>query len=72
MGAGMILSHDELVELTGKQRQSAQRQVLLALGIPFKIRPDGSLVVLEAAVQAALGHPSRTEHNSRPKLRLPA
>lgn len=41
----MILTPDELVALTRKQRPSAQARVLTALGIPFDPRPDGSLIV---------------------------
>lgn len=67
----MLLSVDELVELTGKTRRGAQGDVLRALGIPFKARPDGSLVVLRDAVQAALGYATAKERSPSPQLRLP-
>lgn len=41
----MILSPDELVTLTARQRKSAQARVLAAIGVPYRRRPDGSLVV---------------------------
>ena len=41
----MILSDSDLVSLTGRQRKSAQRRELDALGIPYKTRRDGSIVV---------------------------
>lgn len=63
----MVLSPDELRELTGKRKPHAQRVVLTALGIPHRTRPDGSLVVMRQVVQTVL---EVSEH--RPQLRLPA
>ena len=69
----MLLSPEELVELTGKTRPSSQAAVLAALGIPSKARPDKSLVVLRVAVQMALGHhQDPSAHPRRPQLRIPA
>lgn len=51
----MILDEDQLYDLTKKRRHSAQAAVLASLGIAFKPRPDGSLVVSEAHVEAVLG-----------------
>jgi len=67
----MLLTADEISTLTGKKRRSAQRVVLIALGVPFKSRPDGSLVVLRMAAEAALGH-AKTEYRppQQPRLRL--
>lgn len=42
----MILSADELRELTGKTRSDAQARELDHLGIPYKKRRDDSIVVL--------------------------
>ena len=69
----MLLSPDEIEELTGKVRPAAQRAELLAMGIPFRLRRDGSVAVLRSAVQVALGHhevmpPPR---HGRPQLRFP-
>ena len=41
----LILSKEELVILTRKQRPQAQRRVLHHLGICHNARPDGSIVV---------------------------
>jgi hypothetical protein len=41
----IVLSEDELRALTKKVRPSAQSRVLEALGIRYKPRPDGSLLV---------------------------
>ena len=69
----MILTPDELREITGKQLPRAQATVLAALGIPSKARPDGSLVVLRVAAQVALGHHEaiRPRVDGRPQLRIP-
>ncbi len=46
----ICLTPAEIQEVTGKQRPHAQAKVLLALGIPFRIRPDNSLLVLRVHV----------------------
>lgn len=48
------LSDEELQELTGKERPAAQARALKALGVPYKPRPDGTLVVGRLAVENAL------------------
>lgn len=42
----MFLSSDDLLALTGRVRPSAQRRALVAMGVPFRVRPDGRPVVL--------------------------
>ena len=68
----MFLSPDELVAFTGKQRHAAQRRELDDMSVPYKIRRDGSLVVLRVAVELALRHNGMPKPAARPKLRLPA
>lgn len=52
----MTLDEDEIVRITGgKVRHKAQARVLDQLGIPFKPRGDGSLVVSRTAAERALG-----------------
>ena len=46
----MILSEQELLDLTQKRRPTAQARVLAFMGIPYRMRPDGSLAVLRAQV----------------------
>ena len=48
----IVLSEDDVVELTGKRRTSAQARVLDFMGIPYRPRPNGSLVVLRIHVEA--------------------
>jgi len=49
----LTLTQEEIAEVTGRQRKSAQREALLKIGIPFKERPDGSPLVLRAALEAS-------------------
>lgn len=46
----MILTEQELRTLTGKKRRSAQARALDFMAIPYKPRPDGTLVVFRASV----------------------
>ncbi|KAA5924198.1 DUF4224 domain-containing protein [Achromobacter xylosoxidans] len=67
----LTLTHEELIELTGKARKSGQIEALKFLAIPFKIRPDGAPVVLRAAVEAALGHATKNQGPTPPRVRVP-
>lgn len=60
------LSHDELFELTNRSRPSAQRKVLDSMGIVYRVRPDGSVVLFRSELSNAS---TQTESKS-PKLRL--
>lgn len=51
----MFLNSDQLQGLTKKVRPSAQARELVRLGIKHGVRGDGSIVVMEAAVDAVLG-----------------
>jgi len=68
----MILTADQLKEVTGKCRARAQVDVLAALGIPFKVRPDGTPIVLRAAFEVAMGYASTQNRPTSPKVRLPS
>lgn len=50
----MILTQEQLSELTGRRRHDAQAKVLRHMGIEFRQRPDGSLAVARAHVDAML------------------
>ncbi|MBV7482478.1 DUF4224 domain-containing protein [Bordetella sp. BOR01] len=67
----LTLAPDELAEITGKTRKSSQIEVLRQLAIPFKIRPDGTPLVLRAAMEAALGHATKNQGPTPPKLCVP-
>lgn len=49
----VVLSADELRELTGKQRADSQARELDHLGITYRRRRDGSVVVLRADLDRA-------------------
>ena len=42
----MILTTEQIAELTRRQRSDAQRRELEHLRVPFRVRRDGSLLVL--------------------------
>jgi hypothetical protein len=42
----MMLSAHDLVELTHRTKPAWQARALIQMGIPFRKRPDGTLVVL--------------------------
>lgn len=51
----MILTDEELKDLTGRSRKASQVQVLRFMGIEHRIRPDGSVAVSRAHVEQVLG-----------------
>lgn len=51
---GIILTHDEIHDLTGKKRKSSQVSVLAQMGINFLQRPDGSVVVFRDEINKFL------------------
>lgn len=51
----MFLSDTELTDLTKRKRAKAQQRQLNAMGIQYKVRADGSLVVLQAHVERLFG-----------------
>jgi len=50
------LSKEEIKEVTNKTHRKNQIIVLIGMGIPFKVRPDGSILICRAAYQAAMGY----------------
>ena len=52
---GLVLSKEEMRELTGCARRVQQRQHLDALGIPYRVNAQGWPVVLRDAAVKALG-----------------
>lgn len=65
----MILSDAEVAVLTGRQRRPAQKKQLRALGVPFRERTDGTIVVLRRDVDAPQPMSLTIE---RPRVRAPA
>ena len=62
----LCLTDDELTQLTGKTRPSAQMKALRYMAIDHKRRPDGSIVVL----RNQLGDPC-SEHTPTKKRTEP-
>jgi hypothetical protein len=51
----MFLSEEEIREMTHRVQRSAQARMLRSLGIVFKIRADGTLLVLRSHVEKEMG-----------------
>ena len=66
----IALSEDDLVELTGKRRSSAQARVLDFMGIPYRSRPDGTLAVLRIHVETVEERPRGATLPAEPQLVL--
>jgi hypothetical protein len=64
----VILTEAQLLELTRKRRPSAQARVLGHAGIPFRARPDGSLIVLMIHVETIEGQPANARLPAEPVL----
>jgi hypothetical protein len=63
----VLLSATEIAELTGRDRPGWQARELDHLGIPYRRRSDGSLVVLRIHVEGTQDIPRR-----QPQVRLDA
>lgn len=42
-----LLTDDEIEALTGRKRCSAQAKALRSMGIDFRTRPDGKIIVID-------------------------
>lgn len=62
----MFLTPDELAELTGKVRGSAQVIALRIMGIEHRVRPDGRVLVLRSHVDGSATVP-RAPHKTQPR-----
>lgn len=61
----MFLTDDALFQLTKRTKWTAQARELNALGVPYRRRSDGSLVVLEEDL-----HATKKKGQAPSKLRL--
>ena len=61
----MILNRFELIELTRRVRYSSQARELTTMGIPFRRRSDGSIVVMKEDLNA-----SAQKGQASPRLHL--
>lgn len=68
----MIVSAEDIAAITGKVRIAAQARELEHLGIPFKRRRDGSLLVLRIHVETGQTHPLSEPQRPRPRVRFDA
>lgn len=66
----MLLTPQELTELTGYQKPSAQMRWLTAQEIPFLVGGDGRAKVLRAPLVERLGGKQSSGSKREPQLRL--
>jgi len=59
-----LLTHDEVIALTGKRKFKAQARALKRMGVRFVLRPNGSAVVPREALARLIG--ARVERPSAP------
>lgn len=64
----LTLTAAELEALTGRKRSDGQCRELRAMGIPFKMRRDGSPAVLRVVAELALGARGTTIRESEPEV----
>lgn len=62
----MFLTPEELIDLTHAKRTGTQVRALQMMGIEHKIRPDGTVAVLRAHVEAVFGGTGENEQK-RPR-----
>ena len=47
----LVLNKNELEQYTGRVQRRSQRRVLDAMGIPYELRPDATIVVLRSSIE---------------------
>lgn len=67
----LTLSTADVADLTGKVKAKAQARELTHMGIPYRVRRDGSVAVLRIHVETVEGARS-VPRESRPRVRLDA
>jgi hypothetical protein len=66
----IVLSAQDLVELTDREKPSAQARQLDYMAIPYRRRRDGSLAVLRIHVETIEGRPSPATLAAAPEPEL--
>jgi Domain of unknown function (DUF4224) len=51
----LLLSREEVADLTGRTQHAAQARVLRGMGIEHRVRPDGSIAVARAHFDSVFG-----------------
>jgi hypothetical protein len=67
----IVLTREEIAEITARVRLSAQMRQLEHLGIPYRVRSDGSLLVLRIHVNV-FEPPAEAPQRRAPRLRFDA
>ena len=67
---GLVLSREEVREVTGCAQRESQRRHLTAMGIPFAVRADGWPVVDRRAYDHVMGVEAANEEQTDARLNL--
>lgn len=67
---GFVLTEDDLIELTERERPTAQARVLDHMRIPYRPRLDGTLAVLRIHVETIEGYTPNARLPPEPQLVL--
>lgn len=70
--AGLVLSREEVREVTGCAQRALQRQHLDALGIPYGVNAEGWPVVLRSKAVEALGGSAANDRHHEATINLEA
>jgi len=60
----LLLTQEEIAELTQKRWRSQQAAVLRGMGIEHRIRPDGSLAVLRTHITRLFGEAANDQNRA--------
>lgn len=63
--SSIFLNARELIELTSRSRPKAQIRALQFMGIEYRVRPDGSVVVIRAHVEHSVSHDDKNHRMVR-------
>lgn len=66
MDMTLALTEDELKSITGYIRPKKQLEVMRQLGVPARMRPDNTVLVL----RMHLNHPAAQKPADKPRLKL--
>lgn len=66
----IVLSPQEIEDLTRRSRATAQARQLAHLGIPCERRTDGSLVVLRVHVESITAAAVKRDERPKPRVRF--
>ena len=59
----MLLTEQDIVEMTGYKTAKKQREIMLKWGLPYRVRTDGTIMTTWPAINNALQNPQYARPN---------